>query len=52
MENEEESEPEHRLEEAVVGGFLVLALLSYHLHLLVYCTRREWRSPALGDVGS
>ena len=43
MENEKESEPEHRLEEVVVGGFLVLALLSHHLHLprVLHQTRVE-----------
>ena len=51
MENENESEPEHSLEEVEVGGFLVLALLSHHLHLprVLHQTRVE--VPSLGGRG-
>jgi len=48
-ENENEAKPEYSFEEVVVGGFLVLSLLSHHL---LYCTRREWRPLASGDMGS
>ena len=49
--NENESEPEHSLEEVVVGGFLVLALLSHRLHLprVLHQTRVE--VPSLGGRG-
>ena len=51
MEDENESEPEHSLEEAVVGGFLILALLSHRLHLprVLHQTRVE--VPSLGGRG-
>ena len=51
MENEKESEPEHRLEEAVVGGFLVLALLSHHLHLPRVLHQTKVEVPSLGGRG-
>ena len=46
-----EAEPEHSFEEVVVRGFLVLALLTYHLHLPPVLHQIRMEVPSLGGRG-
>jgi len=46
-----EAEPEHSFEEVVVRGFLVLALLSDHLHLPPVLHQMRVEVPSLGGCG-